>query len=617
MRLKRIIPIGMIAALVMTTASFDTIFATENGGESSSTTVSSQGAAEVKNKSEVVYAKLAADGATNAVYVVNHFEVGKGGSITDYGVYNSVLNLTESEPIDQNGDTITFQAEEGDFYYQGNMDATELPWTFEITYDLNGANISAQDLAGKTGELGIHIRTSQNNNVNAAFFENYMLQVSLTLDTEKCSNISAPEATVAEAGNNKMLAFTVMPNKNADYTVTAEVKDFSMNGIEISAMPFSMSVELPDTDGMLNDFEKLPKAISELNDGVGNLADGTSELKNGADELKNGSKNFQKGLTELVKNSSQITGASTQINNALKQISSSLGSAPSGTDMSNLTQLPTVISELSGGLKSISGGLKQLKEGYSLAYTALDTAIQGIPDVAITQEQINKQFPNANENQREMLSQLYSSYLAGQNVKGTYAGVKQAFNSVLPTIENVTANIDKISGGLDEISNSIGKALSDTDITAQLGQLTQGLTELATNYTNFDNGLKEYMNGIGQLSGGYSQFHTGLTQFVDGVAELNMGTSELHDGTNLLNDEISKMPDQVQEEIDKLMGEYVGTDFEPISFVSPKNENTELVQFVLKCEGIELPEEVKTADTSEAKEDETVLDRFVALFQKD
>lgn len=378
MKKYKMISMGLAAVLWITAALPGTVNAVEESDKTDPTAVdqvTDQGTAEVKNKNEVVYAKLAADGNIDAVYVINHFEVEKGGSITDYGDYESVQNLTESEPIIQNANAVSFQAQEGNFYYQGNRKARDLPWVVEISYELDGAGILPQDLAGKSGELGIHIQTKQNPTVDPAFFTHYMMQITLTLASDKSRNISAPGAAVAYAGNNMILSYTVMPKKNADFKVKADVKDFTMSGIELSAVPFSMSLELPDMDGMLEDLNKLPEAIADLNDGVGKLSEGTNALKKGADGLKDGSLEFKNGLSELKKNSSQITSASSQIKEALTTISAALKDSD-GADMGDLTQLPPGLKELSQGLKGISGGLNDLKDGYALAYSALDTTMR-------------------------------------------------------------------------------------------------------------------------------------------------------------------------------------------------------------------------------------------------
>ena len=60
-----------------------------------------------------------------------------------------------------------------------------------------------------------------------------------------------------------------------------------------------------------------------------------------------------------------------------------------------------------------------------------------------------------------------------------------------------------------------------------------------------------------------------------------------------------------------MLDQYTGLDFEPISFTSPKNKNTELVQFVLKCNGIEKPEETKGIEFGTSNE--TFCDRLIAL----
>jgi hypothetical protein len=84
-----------------------------------------------------------------------------------------------------------------------------------------------------------------------------------------------------------------------------------------------------------------------------------------------------------------------------------------------------------------------------------------------------------------------------------------------------------------------------------------------------------------------------------------------------MNKEISNLPDQMQKEIDTLTKDYTGSDFEATSFVSSQNANTGLVQFVMKCEEIKLPEKDNTTSGNTEEEKETVIDRFLALFKKE
>ncbi len=602
----------LVAALILTQTSVFTIAQDSSASEHAD---SQQDVAVIKNKSEVIYANLDAEGKINSVYAVNHFNMSQFGSIVDYGSYESVVNLSDTNSLHHSEDSVSFQTDKENFYYQGNMKATNLPWIFTISYYLDGEKTQPQDIPGKFGKLKIAIVTQQNEKIAPTFYENYMLQLSMTLDTDKCSNIEAPGATIARAGKNKMVVHTVMPENDADIHVTADVRDFTMAGIEISAMPFNMNMEMPETDDMINNFKELSDAIADLNTGVGGLTDGVADLKTGAVKLEKGSADFQKGLSQINENSGQLVGASAQINDALAEIASSLSSDLAGDDsLGDLNQLPQALTQLAQGLKEISGGLSILKDGFTPAYAALDTAINGIPASSITEEQIIALYASAPLDHHDLISSLVDSYEAGLTAKGTYDHVKEAFDAVAPTNDVLSSSIDTISRALEVMSENIAESLSSIDAMEQIKHLSSGLTELSANYTEFHKGLTDYMDGVDELDVGYSSLHTGTSAFHDGVGELHSGAAKLHRGTNVLNVEVADMPNTIQSEIDELLKQYGGTDFEPISFTSPKNEHTAFVQFVLKSEAIEKQQEAE--DIPDEPEKKTVWDRFLALFSR-
>ncbi|HWR22325.1 MAG TPA: hypothetical protein VN366_02515 [Feifaniaceae bacterium] len=571
--------------------------------------------AAVKNKDEVVYANLASDGSVYAVRVVNRFEIIKAGAVSDHGKYRTVTNLTDTGALAQEGGSVAFAAQEGNFYYQGDMEQTDLPWTFAVSYSINGVKTPPQELAGKAGKLGIHIATAKNGKIDPVFYDNYMLQISLTLDSDTCSDITAPGATLASAGKNTVIAHTVMPGKDANIDIGATVRDFAMDGIDIAAMPFSMSVDLPDTSGMTDDFGALADAISDLNDGVGDLKGGVGELRNGANELRDGSADINEGLFELSDNSGDLIAGSAQIDSALARIASSLSGGLTGDlNLDDLEKLPQGLTQLAQGLRGISGGLSDLKNGFSPAYAALDGAMQGIPGGSVSPEQIQALYAVASGSSLDAaLDTLVASYTAGQTVKGTYHGVKAAFDAVAPAIDELSAGIGTVAGTLEGISAQMAGALSGLDMLDQLEKLSDGLSELAENYSTFHSGLKKYMGGVDEMAEGYSEFDGGISEFGGGIGKLYNGVKDLHEGTGKLSDETADMPDTMQEEIDKLLDEYTGTDFEPVSFASPLNANISLVQFVLKCDGVKKPDTAEDAQI--APKEETFWDRFVALFR--
>ena len=576
------------------------------------------GQALVLEKDEVVYARLSGNGVARDAYVVNHFSLAEGGLIVDRGGYTSVVNLSDLQPIALEDGIVTVRTRSENFFYQGYLAGAELPWIYDIEYVLDGAAIAPESLAGKSGELEIYLASRKNSSVDDVFYDNYMQQISITLDTEKCSEIKTDGATTANAGKNRILVYTVLPKRDADITVSASVADFEMPGIDISAMPFSMSIEsmnMYGLDNMLDDFTQLTDAIAELGDGVEKLSDGAFEMASGSVSLRSGSTGFLSGLNQINGNAGQLTDGSEQIMGALSQLARSLSSPgePAG-GIAGLEMLPGALSELAGGLSQVSGGMRQLTAGYGQAYAALDGAIAGIPDYRINDAQLGGLYAAAGDDERALLDRLVESYASAMTVKGTYEQVQTALMSVGASLEGLAGSADTLSASMNEMSAQMSGMISGNDSLAQIQQLSFGMAELSQRYAGFHNGLVAYTGGISDIVRGYRELDTGIAELRDGITEFSNGIAELRDGTDRLVDETSDMPERVRKEIDNVANDYLGDggEFEPASFTSGSNENISFVQFVFKADGIELPAPEKAAPPNGGGQ--SFLDRLKALF---
>ena len=156
-------------------------------------------------KEEVIYANLTASGAVTGVYAVNSFSVQAGDTVADHGSYTAVRNMTTSDAVEQSGDTVTVHVtEDGKLYYEGTMDAaTALPWVVKLTYTLDGAEISPDELGGKSGALSIRLQVSRNPDCTGSFFDDYALQVTMSLDTEPCPEHQRTGRYGGECGQQK------------------------------------------------------------------------------------------------------------------------------------------------------------------------------------------------------------------------------------------------------------------------------------------------------------------------------------------------------------------------------------------------------------------------------
>lgn len=589
----------------------------ETTKSSTSAETSSKSDSSASGKEEVVYGTLSTDGKVKNIYVVNEFNLKQKGTVSDYGFYSSLTNLTSTEKISYDGEKVSVAAEKGEFFYEGVLESSDLPWDFTLEYRLDDKRVTAEELAGKSGALEISLTSMKNDAVDTTFYDNYLLQITFALDSERCADIKAADATIANSGKSKTVVYTVLPGSNADCHISTTVTDFEMSGVTIAGMPYSSSIEAPDTDEMLDDMSTLSDAISELNSGVGELASGTSTLSEGTGKLVDGSATFKEGLDTLKENAPSITQGSGKIKEALATLSDSLNSddADSSIDLSGLMTLSEALTTTSNGLITLGDELVLLRDGYKAAYDALDSAIAGIPtdEVDWTTLYAGVSDPAATAE----LAKLQSYYVAGQTVRGTYyggaqdafIGVSTAFNSL--TDETSQASIYGMAQALATMSSELKTALEAMD-TSQLEKLAQGIKELSEQYGTFHDGLVKYTDGVSSAATGYATMHEGLVELKTGTQDLNGGVQELYQGTSELDEAMQSLPEEMQKQIDELMEDYLPSDFEVVSFVSSKNKAVDLVQFVILTDAIEVPEEEVEAVEEEAVP--SILDQFFKLF---
>jgi len=601
----------ILLVLTTTIIAIPSLHVTAATDDSKSDGHSSQESGEISSKDEVVYAKLSANGERQEAYVVNILDIEKPGEIVDYGPYTSLKNLTDLTQLEQKDDAVEFTADsKGKFYYQGNMKEEPLPWDVSISYLLNGKQMNPDELAGKKGHVQIVIYTSANDQVDPVFFENYLLQISLSLNTDIYSNIKAPDGMIANAGKNKQVTFTVMPEKKEKLTLEADALNFELDGIDISAIPSSMPIDAPNIDDMTGDMEILTDAINDINNGVGELKDGVTELNNGVNELRNGSQQYKDGMSAINGSSSELISASKSIQQALETLNTSLSSSSEEMGLGELKKLEDGLGQISGGLRETAKGLTTLNENYAKAYNELNKAMEAIPEYEITEEETRQLYSSGAD--QEVLNHLLETYTAARTAKGTYLAVKEAFDAVSTTLEQVNGALTEMANNLDTMSNGISSSLDQMDVSNSFAQLQEGINKLSSNYSDFHSGLVDYSGGVSQLSSSYAKMHTGIEELSNGTGELKNGVGKLHDGTDELYKSTRDLPDQMKQEVNQMIADYDKSDFDAVSYVSPKNELVNSVQFVMKTESIK-KEEQEEADKT-VKEEKGFWARLKDLF---
>ncbi|MDR0350101.1 MAG: hypothetical protein LBH64_00945, partial [Coriobacteriales bacterium] len=547
----------------------------------------------------------------------------KAGTLVDEGAYSNVANLSTVAELSQEASRVSVPVEEGDFYYEGVLDATELPWLIGIEYKLDDRPVLPEQLAGASGKLSLAITTKQNPEVDPIFFENYLLQVQVTLDAGTTRDLLAPDATIANAGADKQVAFMVLPGREATLTLEARVTDFEMPGIQLSALPFSMAFDLPDTDEMVADMETLADAVGQLDEGVGKLNNGVADLKTGSASLALGSNDLGGALTRMSDNSQGLRDASSQIGDALERIAKELKEG--GVDTSQIDQLVEGLQKLAAGLHStdpkqpgLAEGLGQIQGGITEATTAMDGLVEEL--VPIT-DPLVLQALGLELNALTPGSQATVAGLLDVNTKAAYVrgawygpngddGIKVGLDAAAAGIGQSADTCKQLSEQVGLIAKGLDEGLDDL---AGLELLAESIGKLSDNYGAFNKGLVSYTGGLDSIASEYATFNSALGQMAGGIGALSGGVSDLRAGTSELYANVETMPETVQEEINSFLDDYQASDFTPRSFVSAANEATTRVQFVLRTDPIEV--KAPASSDEDAAPSESFWDRLLSLFR--
>lgn len=261
-------------------------------------------------KDETVYSKNAGDGSVYQTVVSEHLKnTDNLEEILDQSILSEIKNTNGDEEFNQDGNTLVWKSNGSDIYYQGNTEK-ELPISMSISYKLDGEDINAADLAGKSGKLEINIdyenheaHTEYVNGKYVTMYTPFVVVSGLLLNKDNSSNVTVNNGEVVDNGNSIAVVGISMPGlaESLDVSedkldvpenlkITADVTDFEMSNI----MTYASPKLLKDVD--LDSLDEIDDAISDVN----KLSDASKELVDGADQLANGAIQVNDGALQVL-----------------------------------------------------------------------------------------------------------------------------------------------------------------------------------------------------------------------------------------------------------------------------------------------------------------------------
>ena len=310
-------------------------------------------------KTETVYSVLNSDGSISDTIVSSWLHDEDGiNNIKETLNLTDVKNIKSNEKPSKDGNTYTWNANGNDVYYEGTA-TKQLPVSVKIRYELDGQEMSAKDMEGKSGHLKLMISFTNNysqvKNINGksiVIHPSYLAGGMLNMSTGKFSNVKCESGKIVNDGTNEMLAFANIPGLNEtlksagldkvnnqlgisdDITVEADVNDFDLGSIMV---------------GMTNEID-LDQELGEIGS-VSELTDGIDQLIEADNQLIDGSKQLYDGTTQLKEQAAPLTGSSDQV----RQLSAGAIQLNDG-----VKALQTGISQYTAGASAINEGVNQL-----------------------------------------------------------------------------------------------------------------------------------------------------------------------------------------------------------------------------------------------------------------
>ena len=406
-------------------------------------------------KTETVYSVLNSDGSISDTIVSSWLHDEDGiNNIKETLNLTDVKNIKSNEKPSKDGNTYTWNANGNDVYYEGTA-TKQLPVSVKIRYELDGQEMSANDIQGKSGHLKLTISFTNNysqvKNINGksiVIHPSYLAGGMLNMSTGKFSNVKCESGKIVNDGTNEMLAFANIPGLNEtlksagldkvnnqlgisdDVTVEADVNDFDLGSIMV---------------GMTNEID-LNQELGEIGS-VSELTDGIDQLIEADNQLIDGSKQLYDGTTQLKEQAAPLTGSSDQV----RQLSAGAIQLNDGvkalqTGISQYTAGASAINEGVNQLYAIPQGAAQISEGITTYKT--QSLVSGIDDLSAG------------------LDTFRQKVKAGLSSADTTAMMEQ--------LEQAEGVLNKMSGTLDEdekIVLGLNKAMQDAKISDTLGNL--------------------------------------------------------------------------------------------------------------------------------------------------
>lgn len=309
--------------------------------------------------------------------VVKSYRTNGIATLTDYGDYDEIINLTDGTVPARNGGMTTFRLDEkalpGTFYFEGKTTKPfqQLPWTISMSYTLNGVPTKAEDLAGQAGVVEIRLDIVPNEQASEYARNNYTLEAMTIFNQDDILSLEAPGAQVQLIGNLRAVLFLGLPGEECHYTIRVGSEDFAFGGMTFLMVPATLSqleeiAKLSERkDDLEDNYNKLSGSIDSLLDAMTAMTGSLNASANGLEQLNKARGIFSDGKGVIYSGTDALREDLSNLADVLEPVEGQIEalSKTISDSKSTLRSMTNTVFDLKGDLKDVESALRDLEDG--------------------------------------------------------------------------------------------------------------------------------------------------------------------------------------------------------------------------------------------------------------
>lgn len=476
--------------------------------------------------------------------VVKSYRTNGIATLTDYGDYDEIINLTDGTVPARNGGMTTFRLDEkalpGTFYFEGKTTKPfqQLPWTISMSYTLNGVPTKAEDLAGQAGVVEIRLDIVPNGRASEYARNNYTLEAMAIFNQDDILSLEAPGAQVQLIGNLRAVLFLGLPGEECHYTIRVGSDDFSFGGMTFLMVPATLSqleeiAKLSERkDDLEDNYNKLSGSIDSLLDTMTAMTGSLNASANGLEQLNKARGIFSDGKGVIYSGTDALREDLSNLADVLEPVEGQIEtlSKTISDSKSTLRSMTNTVSDLKGDLKDVESALRDLEDGTGdvrKVFSVLGSLRESLKNlqkalggtVKDTTDKINESI-DKNQNIGSVtvaqVKEAHSAYVADRQTYFAIILKKQGSTDADGTAKNAAAKVQQ-SGSVAALETELAfykgklEAAKSSLETAQgaLQKLKESGVEdddsrvitLNENIKKLEAGIKKLEAGIEQLEG--------------------------------------------------------------------------------------------------------------------